>query len=65
MAKMGIFVILVGVVIVFVFQNMQVVEVRFFAWKVSMSRALMVFVTLCMGIAAGWLVRTPAKKKNR
>lgn len=59
MAKNIIFVILVALVVLFVLQNTQVVEARFFAWKVSMSRSLMLLSTFIIGVIAGWLVRRP------
>jgi len=62
MAKTIIFVILIALVVVFVFQNIEVVEVRLFVWTVSMSRALMLFGTLLIGIIAGWLLRRPKHK---
>jgi len=54
--------ILVALVIVFVFQNTQTVEVRFLVWTVSMSRALMLLLTLLIGIVVGWLVGRPKRK---
>ena len=62
MGKTIIFAILIAIVIVFVIQNTQVVDVRLLAWKVSMSRALMLLGTFLMGIIAGWLLRTPRSK---
>jgi len=62
MAKTIIFFILIALVIVFVIQNTQVVEFRFLAWKVSMSRALMFLGTFFMGIAVGWLSRRLRQK---
>jgi uncharacterized integral membrane protein len=59
MARNIVFVVLIALVIVFVIQNMQVVEVRLLVWTVSMSRALMILVTLLIGIVAGWLLRRP------
>ena len=59
-----IFVILVALVLTFVVQNMQVVEVKFLAWTISMSRALMIFGTLIIGIVAGWLLNFPRRRKN-
>jgi uncharacterized integral membrane protein len=47
---------LLALVIVFVLQNTQVVDVRFFFWTVSMSRALVLLGTLVIGLFAGWLV---------
>ncbi len=62
MAKTIIFFILIALVIVFVIQNTQVVEFRFLAWKVSMSRALMFLGTFLIGIAVGWLSRRLRQK---
>ena len=59
-----IFVILIALVLVFVIQNMKVVEVNFLAWTVSMPRALMIFGTLIIGIVGGWLVRSPKGRKE-
>jgi uncharacterized integral membrane protein len=59
-----IFVILVALVLTFVVQNMQVVEVKFLAWTISMSRALMIFGTLIIGIIAGWLLNFPRRRQE-
>ena len=63
MAKTIIFVILIALVVVFTIQNIEVVEVRLLVWKVSMSRALMLFGTLIIGVIAGWLLRRPKHKE--
>jgi putative membrane protein len=63
-----IFIFLIGWVVIFVLQNTQVVEVRFLFWTVSMSRALMLFGTLAIGLVGGWLMKVPQRgkaKKNR
>ena len=57
MAKTIIFSILIALIIVFVIQNTQVVEYRFLAWKVSMSRALLLLGTFVIGVLVGWLSR--------
>jgi uncharacterized integral membrane protein len=62
MAKTIIFFILIALVIFLVIQNTQVVEFRFLAWKVSMSRALMFLGTFLVGIAVGWLSRRLRRK---
>ena len=41
--------------LVFVIQNTQVVELRFLLWKVEMSRALMLLGMLIAGFGSGWL----------
>jgi putative membrane protein len=60
-----IFICLIGMVIVFVLQNTQVVEVRFLFWTVLMSRALMLIGTLAIGLFVGWLLALPKRKKAR
>jgi uncharacterized integral membrane protein len=48
--------VLLALVIVFVLQNTQIVDVQFFFWTVSMSRALVLLGTLVIGLFAGWLI---------
>jgi uncharacterized integral membrane protein len=62
MAKIIIFFILVILVVLFVLQNTQVVEAQFIAWKVSMSRSLLLLGTFLVGIIAGWLLRRPRQR---
>ena len=50
--------VLIGLIVLFVSQNTAVVEIRFLIWKLSMSRALMIFFTLATGILAGWLLHS-------
>jgi len=54
---------LIGLVLIFVLQNTQVVEVRFLFWTLSMSRALMLFGTLTIGLIGGWLLSFPKRGK--
>ena len=50
-------------VVIFIFQNTQVVDVSFLAWTITTSRALMVLVILAMGIALGWIVGSIRKRR--
>lgn len=59
-----VFACLIVFMLIFVVQNTQVVEFRFLVWTVSMSRALMLFGTLAIGFAAGWLLTLPKRKKE-
>lgn len=59
------FAVLIILVIIFVIQNTQVAEVKFLAWQVNMSRALMLFGTLTIGIIAGWLIKVPKRKRDK
>jgi len=58
------FAIPIALVLIFVFQNIEVVEVTLFFWKVSMSRALMLLLTLLIGIIVGWLLGRPKRTKK-
>ena len=42
--------------IVFILQNTQVVEVRFWFWKTQASRALILLITFAVGMGFGWLI---------
>ena len=48
--------VLLALVILFALQNTQVVEVQFFFWTLSMSRALVLLGTLVIGLFSGWLI---------
>ena len=65
MFRNTLFIILIAVVLIFVIQNTQVVEFQFLLWTFSMSRALMLFGTLAVGIIAGWLLAFPKHKQKK
>jgi uncharacterized integral membrane protein len=48
--------ILAGLTIVFIIQNVAVMELRFLFWTLSMSGALLMFFILSAGILLGWLL---------
>jgi lipopolysaccharide assembly protein A len=48
--------ILAGMTILFVIQNVTTVELTYLFWTLSMSRALMMFLILSIGIILGWLL---------
>ncbi len=50
--------ILTGIIILFVVQNVAVVEISFLFWSVAMSRALLLFFVLATGIVIGWLMHS-------
>jgi uncharacterized integral membrane protein len=39
-------------------QNIAAVEVTFLLWSISLSRALLIFFALAIGILIGWLLRS-------
>ena len=56
--------ILIGMIIIFVIQNVTVVEIKFFLWSFEMSRALLYFILLTIGIIVGWLLNNYYRRKK-
>lgn len=50
--------VLTGTVVLFVIQNVSVVEISFLFWSFAMSRALLIFFVLAIGIVIGWLLHS-------
>ena len=57
--------ILIGLAVVFIIQNVEVAEVRFLFWSIQMSRALLFFFVLAAGIITGWFIHSYHIYKNR
>lgn len=55
-------VLLVGLVLVFAWQNTTMVQVNFLVWSVSMPRALLVILLLVTGILVGWIVSSVRRR---
>ncbi|WP_455233960.1 LapA family protein [Thiogranum longum] len=54
-----------GLVVLFIVQNAAVVEIRFLFWTFAMSRALMIFFVLAIGVLLGWLMHGHVAHKKR
>ncbi len=52
--KLALILILSSLAVVFIAQNVAVVEIGFLFWKASMSSALLLFFTLMIGFLLGW-----------
>jgi len=50
------------VVVVFTAQNADVTELRFLGWSFVMSRSVIIFLALVVGILIGWL--TPWRRRH-
>ena len=68
--KLALSLILAGLVVLFIIQNVAVVEIRFLFWTLSISRSLLMFFVLAIGIVLGWVLhsfmmhRQVEEKKN-
>lgn len=56
--------ILTGLAVIFIIQNVTVVEVRFLFWTVPISRALLIFLALAVGIIIGWTLRSLSSSRR-
>jgi lipopolysaccharide assembly protein A len=54
--KLILILILASLAVIFITQNVAVVEVSFLFWSVSMSRALLIFFLLMIGFVLGWFL---------
>jgi len=44
--------------IIFIAQNVAVVEIYFLFWTISLSNALLIFFTLILGFVLGWFLHS-------
>ena len=49
--------ILIGLVVIFVVQNTEVLNVEFLIWSFEVRRAFLIFIVLGIGIVVGWVLR--------
>ncbi len=54
--KTIVFIVLAILIVIFTIQNTQVVEIKFFIWQTSISKALVLLSALFIGIILGWLI---------
>ena len=50
--------ILIGLAVLFIIQNVTVVEVQFLFWSIQVSRSLLMFLLLACGIISGWFLHS-------
>lgn len=62
--KMPLVILLLLLVVIFTLQNSEQVNINFLFWHVTLSRALMLFLVLAVGMLAGWIFATIGQKKN-
>lgn len=56
--KLILILILAGLAVIFITQNVAAVEVSFLFWSLSLSRALLIFFVLMIGIVLGWFLNS-------
>jgi len=51
--------------VIFIFQNIEVVNINFLFWSISVSRALMVFLIFLIGIILGAILKSIALDRKK
>jgi len=57
--------VLAGLVVVFAIQNAEPVQFRFLIWSFALSRALMMFILLAIGMLLGWMMHAVSTYRER
>ena len=57
--------ILAGLAVLFVVQNVAVVEVRFLLWGMQMTLSLLIFLLFAGGLIVGWLLHSYWAYRNK
>lgn len=63
-AKFILILFLVGLVVIFIIQNVAVVEIQFLLWSFQMSRSLLIFLLLVIGVLIGWFLHAFLKHRR-
>jgi putative membrane protein len=62
--KLALSLVLAGLTVLFIVQNVAVVEVRFLFWSLSMSLSLFVFLLFAIGVIVGWLLHSYSQHRR-
>ena len=62
--KLILILILAGLILLFIIQNVAVVEIKFLFWSIQMSRLLLIFFLLAIGIIIGWFLHGYLKQRK-
>lgn len=55
--KLGVSGVIACFVLIFIFQNTAIVEIKFLLWSLTMSRSLLILIFVAVGIIIGWLLK--------
>lgn len=62
--KIVLILILVFLAVLFIIQNVALVEVQFLFWSIQMSRSLLMFLLVAIGIIIGWFLHSFFKHRR-
>ena len=56
--------VVISLAILFALQNTEHVEIQFLIWSLSVSRAVLIFALMGVGVVLGWMLRSWAYRKR-
>lgn len=62
--KLILILVLACLSVIFIIQNVDVVEIRFLFWSIQMSRSLLMFFLFAIGIIIGWFLHSFFKHRQ-
>jgi len=65
MAKLIVGIIIGVLVIIFMVQNVETVDIQFLKWTAHLSRAIMILIVFVVGIGIGWVVKSIGYRKKK
>jgi putative membrane protein len=62
--KLIVILILTCLAVIFIIQNVEIVEIRFLFWSIKLSRSLLMFFLVAAGIIIGWFLNSFLKYRK-
>lgn len=62
--KLIVSLVLIGIAVIFIVQNVAAIEIKFLFWSLELSSSLLIFIVLCLGAIAGWVLSSFLKHKK-
>lgn len=62
--KLVVILILAGLAVLFIIQNVAAVEIQFLVWSLQISRSLLMLLMLLIGMGIGWGLHGYLKYRN-
>lgn len=56
---------LVGLVFLFIMQNVSIVDIQFLFWSIQIPRSLLVIIMLAIGVVIGWFLHSFMRHRKK
>lgn len=63
--KLAVGIVLAGFIVLFLIQNVGVVEIQFLVWSFFISRSLLIFIVFAIGVVVGWSWHSLSSRRRR